>query len=175
MRFMPAAFAAAAILMTVSSASISAPSRPRPISELSLAMQAEGARLQAAGDLDAAVGYYETALVADPRNADALIALGHVARSQNLPGKAIGRYREALALRPDDRAALAGQGGAYVERGAFDRARRNLAQLQALCGDQECVEVAALTIAINSAGQRTALNPEQVMPQPVIEAAPVND
>lgn len=172
MRFTPAAIGAALILATVSSASLGAPARPEPISALSISMQREGERLQSLGEYDAAIGYFETALAADPRNADAFIGLGQIARAQQLPGKAVGFFREALALQPEDRAALAGQGEALVQRGAVEKARANLVQLQALCGERRCPEIARLSAAINAAGQRTALRPEEVMPRPVVEAAP---
>jgi tetratricopeptide (TPR) repeat protein len=172
MRFTPAALATALIFATVSSTSLSAPTRPAPISELSRAMEAEGQRLLAAGELDEAIGFFETALVADARNANAFIGLGQIARTQELPGKAIGYFREALALDPESRAALAGQGEAMVTRGAVDRARQNLTRLQVLCGGDQCAEVARLSGAITAAGARTALRTEDVMPRPTVEAAP---
>ena len=64
----------------------------------------------------------ETALAVDPRNRGAYIALGRVAQAQRLPGKAIGYYADALRLEPNDVTALAGQGEAYVQRGAVERA-----------------------------------------------------
>ncbi|MEQ1726131.1 MAG: tetratricopeptide repeat protein [Sphingopyxis sp.] len=153
-----------------------APVQPHRISPLSLAMQQEGARLFTNGELDAATDYFETALVADPRNADALIGLGDIARRQQLPGKAIGHFRGALRLRPDNPRALAGQGSAYAARGAMALARQNLAQLQNLCDEEACTEVTELNAAIQAAGARasphTALRPDQVMPRPMIEALP---
>jgi tetratricopeptide (TPR) repeat protein len=172
MRFTPAAVATALIFATLSSTSMSAPARPAPISELSRQMEAEGRRLQTAGELEGAIGYFETALVADPRNAAAYIGLGEIARVQDMPGKAIGYFREALALAPEDRTALVGQGEAMVQRGALDKARQNLTRLQTLCGQVACAEATRLTAAITAAGARTALRTEEVMPQPVIEAAP---
>lgn len=168
-RFTPAALAAAFIFGSVSSASMGATARAAPITELSRTMQAEGQRLQIDGQYDAAIGYYETALVADPRNSDAFIGLGQIARAQNLPGKAVGYFREALALQPEDLNAIGGQGEALVQRGAIEKARMNLARLQTLCGEQACPQAARLTAAINAAGERTTLRPEEVMPRPVIE------
>lgn len=172
MRFTPAAIATALIFATVSSTSLSAPNQPQPISELSRQMEAEGRRLLSDGQLDEAAGFFETALVADPRNANAFIGLGQIARAQELPGKAIGFYREALALDPANRAALAGQGEAMVTRGAVDRARQNLTRLQAVCGTEGCDEVARLNGVITAAGARTALRTEDVLPRPTVETAP---
>lgn len=172
MRFTPAAIASALILATVSSTSLSAPAQPAPISELSRSMEAEARRLQGAGDLEAAIGFFETALVADPRNANAYIGLGEIARTQDLPGKAIGYFREALALAPENRSALVAQGEAMIQRGALDKARLNLARIQNLCGQTTCAEASRLTAAIAAAGARTALRAEDVMPRPTVEAAP---
>ena len=63
----------------------------------------------------------ETALAIDPRNRAAFIALGHTAAAQNLPGKAVRFYRDALTLDPNDTVAL---GGAGRSHGA-ERARWN--------------------------------------------------
>ena len=173
MRFSPAAIASAVILVTVSSASMGAPPQPAaPISATSRAMQSQADALQRAGDLDAATGFYETALAADPRNADAYIGLAMIARAQDLPGKAVGYYREALALAPDNRDVIAAQGEALIARGAVEKARQNLARLNELCGRARCPQAARLTQAINAAGERTALRPAEILPQPVVEAAP---
>lgn len=160
-------------MLIASSTSIGAPAdQGIAISEASTAMQHQAETLRRNGDLEGAVGYYETALVADPRNISALVGLGDLARDRELPGKAVTYYRDALSQQPDNRDALAGLGAAYVARGATDRARATLAQLQQLCGEAACPQVAALTHALNTAGQRTALRPDEVLPQPVVENAP---
>ena len=165
MRFTPAAMAAAVIISTMSTSSIGAPPQQVAISALSLDMQREAERLQAEGKLDEATGYFETALLADPRNINAYIGLAQIAQVQSLPGKAIRLYREALELEPDNRVALAGQGIALVERGAIERARLNLARLQAMCGATRCDEVMRLSAALANAGPRTAMRAEERAPQ----------
>ena len=173
MRYTPIALAAAGLMLMASNASFGAPAEQSgPLSETSVALQRQAETLRASGDLEAAVGYYETALVADPRNVTALIGLGDLARQRELPGKAVTFYRDALTQAPDNRDALAGLGAAYVARGAVDRARTTLAQLQQLCGDTACPQVTTLTQALNTAGQRTAMRPDEVLPQPVVENAP---
>lgn len=172
MRFTPTAIVAAAMLVTVSSTSYGNMPAPRPISELSRTMQAEGERLYSAGEYDAAIGWFETALAADPRNADAYIGLGRIAQAQDLPGKAVAFFREALTLIPDDRRVIAAQGEALVQRGAVEKARENLTRLQTLCGEGGCPEAANLSAAISSAGAHTSLRAEDVMPRPTVESAP---
>ena len=84
----------------------------------------EQARAQsAAGRHNEAIDLLETALAVDPRNRGAYIALGRVAQAQRLPGKAVRYYADALRLEPNDVNALAGQGEAFVQRGAVERAR----------------------------------------------------
>lgn len=165
MRFTPAGIAAALIIGTMSTSSIGAPPRAITISALSLDMQREAERLQAEGKLDEATGYYETALLADPRNINAYIGLAQIAQGQSMPGKAVRMYREALELEPDNRAALAGQGIALIERGAIERARQNLARLQTLCGASSCDDVARLTAALSAAGPRTAMRANDAAPR----------
>ncbi len=171
MRLTPALCAAAIILGTVSTASVSAPTT-RPLAPLSVAAVAEGQRLQAARSLDEAAGYYETALAADPRNTRAFIGLAEIARAQSLPGKAVAFYREALALEPGNRAALAGQGEALAQRGAIGRARTALAAVRAACGTAACPDADRLAAAIDAGARTAAVRPQAVLPAQVAAPAP---
>lgn len=145
MRYAPAAFALTLALATVSSAGLS--QRPdAQIDPRSTALVEQGRAAQRAGKLEEADGLYETALAVDPRNRTAFIALGEVARAQNLPGKAIRFYREALKLEPNDVTAIAGQGEAMVQKGAVVKARENLAKLKSLCNN--CTAQTQLAAAI---------------------------
>lgn len=132
----------------------------------SVALQQEGHRAQDAGDLDLAVGYYESALAADPRNRSAIIALAQVARAQGLPGKAIGLYREALLLEPQDIVALTGQGEALADKGAIEMAREKLAEAQRVCSDK-CPQVAALEKTIAASDAKRFVAAEAIAPKPV--------
>ena len=80
------------------------------INPKSVALMHQGQALMSAGKLEDAENALETALAIDPRNRAAFVSLGKVAQGQGLPGKAIRMYREALALEPNDVAALGGQG-----------------------------------------------------------------
>jgi len=120
----------------------------------------------AAGRLDEANDLLETALAVDPRNRAAYIALGHVAQAQHLPGKAVRYYADALRMEPNDVNALAGQGEAYVQRGAVERARRNLERVQSLC-HQPCPQAQQLAAVIQRgppAEVLAAQQPEQGAP-----------
>jgi len=132
----------------------------------SIALQQDGHKAQDAGDLDAAIGFYESALAADPRNRSAIIALAQVARAQGLPGKAIGLYREALVLEPNDVVALTGQGEALADKGALELAREKLAEAQRVCSDK-CPQVAALEKTIASSASKRVVAAEVLVPKPV--------
>jgi Tfp pilus assembly protein PilF len=146
MRLSPYALALALALATVSSSSMG--QRPdAQVDQRSLALLRQAEALRAGGNLTAANDMLETALAIDPRNRAAFVALGRVATAQNLPGKAIRFYREALALDPNDLSALSGQGEAMVQKGAVERARVNLARINQLCKGP-CPASAALNAAI---------------------------
>ncbi len=146
MRLSPYAVALALALATVSSSSIG--QRPdAQIDPRSMALLRKGEALRAAGDLGGANDMLETALALDPRNRAAFVALGRVAAQQNLPGKAIRFYRDALVLDPNDVAALSGQGEAMVQKGAVESARANLARINQLCKGG-CPASATLAAAI---------------------------
>ena len=123
----------------------------RPDNQLdpvSVALLRQGEAHLAAGRFKEADDALETALVADPRNRAAFIALAKVAQRQKLYGQAIRFTNKALALEPNDADAIAVQGEAMVELGAVGRARQNLVKLQKLC-PAGCRQLATLTAAIS--------------------------
>ena len=127
----------------------------------------EQARAQSsAGRHNEAIDLLETALAVDPRNRGAYIALGRVAQAQRLPGKAVRYYADALRMEPNDVNALAGQGEAYVQRGAVARAQRNLERVRTLCGNP-CPQAQQLAAVIQRgppADVLAAQRPEQGAP-----------
>lgn len=126
----------------------------------SLELLQEGEAHLAAGRFVEADDALETALVVDPRNRAAFIALARVAQKQKLYGQAIRFTRKALALEPNDREALAVQGEAMVELGAVAKARENLTRLQKLCPGG-CPQVAQLSAAINRGPTVAAVQAER--------------
>jgi tetratricopeptide (TPR) repeat protein len=134
-------------LMLVSAAPAPVRAPAAPVSPLLV----QGQAAAAAGNYDTATDLLESALAADPRSRTAYLALADVARKQGLPGKSIRLYRQALALDPNDRVALAGQGEALIDKGAVARARENLDKLAKLCRGN-CPEQIALAGAVNRAG-----------------------
>ena len=107
----------------------------------------KGEAALAAGKLIEADDALETALVLDPRNRAAFVAMARVAMKQKLYGQSIRMTNKALQLEPTDRDALNVQGQAMVELGASARARDVLAKLQKVCS-QGCPQAAELSGAI---------------------------
>ncbi|MET0238580.1 MAG: tetratricopeptide repeat protein [Sphingobium sp.] len=131
MRFTPAAVSLAVVLAISSSASLG--QKPSSLSPRSIQWSEKGVAAFAAGDLDGATDAYETALTLDPRNRVAFVGLAEIAHKQDLPGKAIRYYDEALSLDPKDVSALQNQGLAMLEKGAVESARGNLARIKQNC------------------------------------------
>ena len=121
--------------------------RDAEIAPLSVELVEEGETALAAGDLVAADNAFEAALVADPRNRSAYVAMAKVAIEQELFGQAIRLSRKALTIEPTDRRALAVQGEAYAALGAVAKARANIARLERICGSS-CAEQDTIAAAI---------------------------
>ena len=146
MRLMPIALSAAIALGTMASAGHGQKPDDQ-IDPRSSALVAEAQAHHTGGRYQEATDYLESALAVDPRNRRAYIGLARDAQSQKLPGKAIKFYGEALTLEPNDVDALAGQGEAFVQRGAVERAKKNLERVRSLCKDQ-CAQATTLAAAI---------------------------
>ena len=134
------------------------------IAPKSVEFQKQGEAALAAGRLIEADDAIETALVIDPRNRDAFVAMAKVAVRQKLYGQAIRLTNKALALEPTDRDALAVQGTAMVEQGAAARAGEVLAKLQKLC-TAGCPQAAELSAAITRGPSLAQAKPPATTPQ----------
>ncbi len=145
MRFAPAAAALSLCLaMTASISHAGAGAAPDPRAAVLIA---QGRASLQAGEAQAAIDAFEAALAVDPAYTPIFVDLAEAARQQGLQGKAITYYREALERDPGNFAAISGEGTALVEKGALEKARKNLATLQSLCGDK-CPETVALETSI---------------------------
>ena len=140
MRFAPAATALSLVLVTTASVTTARSSAPDP---RAVALQEQGRAALAQGQAQAAIDAFEAALAVDPGHTALFVDLGEAAREVGLQGKAIAYYREALAREPRNFAAMSGEGEALAERGATEKAKRSLAQLESLCG-ATCPETLAL-------------------------------
>lgn len=153
MRFAPAA-AALSLVFAVTASVGHADNRQADPRASALIMQGRAAL--AADETQQAIDAFETALAVDPAYTPIFLELADVARREGLQGKAIRYYREALARDPNNFAAMSGEGAAMFEKGAVEKARRNLAKLQSLCG-ASCPETVKLQAALSRpAPQRMA-------------------
>lgn len=166
MRYTSVAAAIGLTLLTVST-SLHGQRPDDQIDPRSLQLLEKGKAARAAGNLQLANDTIESALAVDPRNRGGYVVLAEIARAQNLPGKAIRMYREALLLEPNDIVALRGQGEAMVAKGAVGRARENLAKIKTICGSKPCNDAVVLAASIAkgppvAAAQATPVKPPAV-------------
>jgi tetratricopeptide (TPR) repeat protein len=145
MRYFPAALALSLLLAVTASASLSAP--PEPLDPRAAALEAQGRAALAGGDNAKATDDLEAALALQPGNATIVLDLAQAARQRSMPGEALHYYRVVLTDDPQNINGLAGEGAALAEMGALDKAKRNLAQVQGLCG-QDCAAARTLADAI---------------------------
>ena len=146
MRFAPVAAALSLVLVTTASVTSA---QQRAADPRAAALIEQGGALLAAGNTQGAIDAYEAALAIDPGYTPIFIDLAAASRKEGLQGKAIRYYREALVRDPGNLAAISGEGQALVEKGALEKARRNLARLESLCGPS-CPETAALQARISA-------------------------
>lgn len=172
MRFTPATLALSLALALTSSVAWTA--APLPLEPRAAALVGEGQAALAAGKVEAAIDAFEAALAVQPGSARITLELAEATRIQGLQGKALRYYRAALESEPRNFAAIAGEGLALVDKGAVEKARRNLARLQTVCG-ADCPETKRLAAAL-AAGPATAANAaptERVVSADVLKPEPV--
>lgn len=162
MRFFPAAAALSLLAAVTASAGFGQERAPDP---LAAALIADGRAALLSGDTQAAIDHFEAALAVDPAHTAIYLDLAEAARQDGLQGKAIHYYREALERDPRNFAAISGEGEALIEKGALEKARRNLAQLESLCGSG-CNETRQLAAALASGPP--VLTAEVVAPVPLV-------
>ena len=165
MRFGPVSIALS-LLATVS-ASVGYSQGQQQLDPRAAALQAQGRSALAAGDTDRALDGFEAALAVQPGSSALVLDLADVARAQGMQGKALHYYRTVLEREPQTLAALAGEGAALAEKGAIEKARRNLARLEGLCG-RGCGAAQTLATAIARGPAPRVVSADAV--KPVLEA-----
>ncbi len=159
MRYGPVA-AALSIILAVSASVGSAQKRePSPRAAMLIA---QGEAALESGQPQRAIDSFEAALAVDPGYTGIYIDLAEAARLEGLQGKAIRYYREALRREPQNLAAISGEGQALVEKGAVEKAKRNLTKLESMCG-KNCPETRKLAAVISSGPQPKILTAENVL------------
>jgi tetratricopeptide (TPR) repeat protein len=167
MRYYPAAIALSLLVAVTASASFSA--APQSLDPRASALLAQGRSALSAGDVDKAIDAFESALVIQPGSSAIYLNLAEATRRQGLQGKALHYYREVLARDPQNLEAISGEGAALVEKGAVDKARRNLARLEGMCG-RSCDPSRTLAAAIAKGPTQVVVSADAIKPEPVISA-----
>lgn len=165
MRYTPAALALSLALAVSASVTHSAP--PKQLDPRVNGLLTQGRAELTAGRIDAAVDAFETALAIEPGSAKVLLLLGDATRQQGMQGKALHYYRLALKAEPSNLEAISGEGAALAEKGAMEKARRNLTRLEGLCG-KDCAPVRELSAVIAKGPAPKVLTAEAVTPAPVV-------
>ncbi len=165
MRYYPAALALSLLAGLSASVGYSAPTQA--VDPRVTALIARGQVELDAGRIDTAIDNYEAALAIQPGNVPVLLELAKASRRSGLQGKALHYYRLALANEPQNVIAISGEGAALAEKGALDRARRNLTRLRGLCGE-DCEATRALASAIDKGPAPRVITAQTIKPEPVI-------
>ncbi len=168
MRFSPLFVSLSLFLTTVSSVGYSQ-NQDDQVSAQAQTFMDQGAAAILAGNLDEAISFYETSLALHPRNRKAYIALAEIAEQQKLLGKAITLYKEVLEINPNDEMALIQQGRVFAQKGAIDRAEKNLARFNLLCGIN-CTANETLKIAITDASNKGKILASEISVTPESES-----
>jgi tetratricopeptide (TPR) repeat protein len=165
MRYYPAALALSLLAAVTASAAFSA--APQPLDPRAAALVQQGRTALGSGQVDQAIDSFESALTIAPGDAGIYLHLAEATRRQGLQGKALHYYREVLERDPQNLAAISGEGAALVEKGAVEKAKRNLARLQGLCGDR-CEETQTLSAVLAKGPAPVVIAAESLKPDPVV-------
>lgn len=165
MRYYPAAIALSLLAAVTASAGFSAPQQQ--LDPRAAALLAQGRTALGAGNVDQAIDAFESALTIQPGDPVIFLDLAEATRRQGLQGKALHYYREVLERDPQNLAAISGEGAAMVEKGAIEKAKRNLVRLQGLCGDR-CDATRSLAAALAKGPAPVIVTAEAVKPDPVV-------
>jgi tetratricopeptide (TPR) repeat protein len=169
MRFAPVSLVLSAFVAVTASVGYGA--APEVLDPRAAVLEAQGQAALSTGDLDRATDGFEAALAVSPGSAKLVMDLAEVARRQAMPGKALHYYRAVLQRDPANLDALAGEGQALADKGALDKAKRNLARLEQICGDA-CPPTRHLASVI-AAAQGTAGATSTAQPHVVSADVPI--
>ncbi|MEY4159612.1 MAG: hypothetical protein RLZZ136_233 [Pseudomonadota bacterium] len=144
MRYSLAALSMSLALALSSSVLHSAPNQS--LDPRAAALELEGKAALGAGNVQGAIDSFEAALAIQPGSVVLMLDLADANRKQGLQGKALHYYRVALGTDSQNLDAIAGEGGALVEKGAIEKAKRSLLRLESLCNN--CAQAQLLSAQI---------------------------
>lgn len=110
--------------------------------------------------LSDALTMFESALVANPGNVEALVAIGRTHEALGQRSTGLGYYRRALTVEPENRAALAAESLAFLADHGLIKAEENRDRLKRLCARDGCPELQEVDAAIKAYKAKTAEDPE---------------
>lgn len=165
MRYYPVGVALSLLAAVTASAAFSA--APQQLDPRAAALVAEGRTALGGGHVDRAIDAFESALTIQPGAPSIFLDLAEATRQQGLQGKALHYYREVLERDPQNLAAISGEGAALVEKGAVEKAKRNLARLQGLCGER-CDATQSLAAALAKGPAPVVVTAELLKPTPMV-------
>jgi Tfp pilus assembly protein PilF len=165
MRFTPAALALS--LLAGVTSSIAWSNTGEELGPRAAQLVNDGLARLVKGDANGAIDAFEAALVIQPGNPVVLVNLAEATRKQGMQGKALHYYRNALVADPRNVQAISGEGAALAEKGALEKARRNLAQLETLCGT-DCDATRKLATLLDGQPTRFVVHADSVKPNPVV-------
>ncbi len=124
-----------------------------PYQRASQRLLEEGRRALAAGEVGAALKRFEEALVADPANVAALVAIGRAHEAMGQKEAARGYYLRALTVDPAYLPALEAEALLALEMGDREKALADLKAIQEICAPRDCPEQARVATALREAGK----------------------
>lgn len=165
MRFTPAALSLS-LALALSASALHSAALVQPLDPRAIALESAGKASLAAGNPQEAIDSFEAALAIQPGSITITLDLADAHRAQGMQGKALHYYRVAIARDPQNLDAIAGEGAALVEKGAVEKARRNLSRLQWLCKD--CSQASNLATLIAKGPSPRIVSADDVKPKPVV-------
>ena len=138
-----------ALVLPATAMDWTSPSRPATPAKAQPTAYDQGVTAVRAGDYQRALGLLQKAVEANPDDADAWNFIGYSQRNLKHYDESLAAYEKALAINPNHRGAIEYLGELYLKTGKLDKAREQLARLQALCTGR-CEEYDDLNKAVRS-------------------------
>lgn len=124
------------------------------LTQISQELVKSGDMALAEGEAFDALHIFESALVSDPKNAQAYVGMGQAHAALDRKKTAMDYYGTALEVDPNNTKALELQSLGYLEQGKITAAERNLTRLQRLC-TQGCAALEHVNDALDETLRKT--------------------
>ncbi len=125
---------------------------------LSTDLVAQGQAALAASKPAEALDLFETASLADPKNAAAFAGMARSYDALGLGGKALRYYREALELTPNDVSLLESQALGMISKGNVAKAQAAYDRIKKICAKVACPAQSRVDAALAKARTQTSMN-----------------